>query len=130
MIFSNHSVIATDHAPHTDSEKGVEFDFAPFGIIGLETALSLAIMELVDKNILTWPELIAKMSVNPSNILGIDRGNLKKGSIADVVIIDPAKEYTYTKDSIESKSKNSPFINWILKGRASSVFVGGKLIKL
>jgi len=123
-------VIATDHAPHTDSEKDVEFAFAPFGIIGLETALSLSIMELVEKKILSWPELITKMSVNPSNILGIDRGNLKKGSIADIVIIDPDKEYTYTKDSIESKSKNSPFINWVLKGKVSKVFVGGKLTNL
>jgi len=121
-------VIATDHAPHTDSEKDVEFAFAPFGIIGLETALSLSIMELVDKNILSWTELITKMSVNPSNILGIDRGSLKKSSIADIVIINPDKEYTYTKDSIESKSKNSPFISWVLKGRVEKVFIGGKPI--
>ena len=120
-------VIATDHAPHTDSEKDVEFDFAPFGIIGLETALSLSIMELVEKNIISWPDLITKMSVNPAKILGLKKGTLKKGSIADIVIIDPDKEYTYTKDSIESKSNNSPFLNWILKGRAASVFVGGKL---
>ena len=119
-------VIATDHAPHTDSEKDVEFAFAPFGIIGLETALSLSIMELVEKKILSWTGLITKISVNPSNILGIDRGSLKKGSIADVVIIDPNKEYTYTKDSIESKSKNSPFISWVLKGSVERVFVGGK----
>jgi dihydroorotase len=120
--------IATDHAPHTDNEKDVEFDFAPFGIIGLETALSLSIMELVEKNILSWPGLIIKMSVNPSGILGIKREALKKGSIADIVIIDPNKEYTYAKDSIESKSKNSPFINWILKGKAVSVFVSGRLV--
>lgn len=120
-------VIATDHAPHTDSEKDVEFAFAPFGIIGLETALSLSAMELVEKKVLSWPELIVKMSVNPSNILNIDRGSLGKGSIADMVIIDPDKEYAYTKDSVVSRSKNSPFINWILKGRASKVFVGGRL---
>lgn len=118
--------IATDHAPHTDSEKDVEFAFAPFGIIGLETALSLSIMELVDKKVLSWPELITRMSVKPAAILGIDRGNLKNGSAADIVLIDPDKEYTYTKDSIESKSKNSPFINWILKGKAVKVFVNGK----
>lgn len=121
-------VIATDHAPHTDSEKDVEFDFAPFGIIGLETALSLSIMELVEKNIISWVGLITKMSVNPAKILGIKGGSLKKGTIADIVIIDPNKEYTYTKDSIESKSSNSPFINWILKGKAASVFVGGRLV--
>ena len=119
-------VIATDHAPHTDSEKDVEFAFAPFGIIGLETALSLSAMELVEKKVLSWPELITKMSVNPSKILGIDRGSLKKGEIADIVIIDPNGEYTYTEDSIVSRSKNSPFINWILKGKVSKVFVGGE----
>ena len=121
-------VIATDHAPHTDSEKDVEFAFAPFGVIGLETALSLSIMELVEKNVLSWAGLITKLSVNPSNILGIDRGSLKKGAVADLIIIDPCKEYTYTKDSIESQSKNSPFINWILKGKIEKVFVGGKLL--
>lgn len=120
--------IATDHAPHTDNEKDVEFDFAPFGIIGLETGLSLSVMELVEKDIISWAELITKMSVNPAKILGIKKGSLKKGSIADIVIIDPGKEYTYTKDSIESRSKNSPFINWVLKAQAAAVFVGGRLV--
>lgn len=120
-------VIATDHAPHTDNEKDVEFDFAPFGIIGLETALSLAIMELVGKNVLSWNELIKKMSVNPARILGIKRGSLKKGAVADITMIDPAREYTYTKDSVQSKSKNSPFIDWVLKGQAVALFVGGRL---
>lgn len=119
--------IATDHAPHTDNEKDVEFDLAPFGIIGLETCLSLSIMELIEKKILSWSGLITRMSVNPAKILGMKRGALKKGSVADIAIIDPNKEYTYTKDSIESKSKNSPFINWTLKGRATTVFVGGHL---
>ena len=120
--------IATDHAPHTDSEKDVEFDFAPFGIIGLESALSLGAMELVEKKILSWPDLIIKMSVNPARILRINRGSLKNGSIADVIIIDPDKEYIYKKESIESKSKNSPFINWQFKAKVTHVFVGGRLI--
>ena len=118
--------IATDHAPHTDSEKDVEFDFAPFGIIGLETALGLSVLELVDKKVLSWSGLIAKLSSNPAAILGIGRGSLKKGSPADIVIIDPAAKYIYKKESIESKSKNSPFIGWELKGRAVSVLVGGE----
>jgi len=122
--------IATDHAPHTDNEKDVEFDYAPFGIIGLETALSLSIMELVETNILSFSELIMKMSANPARILGVKRGTLKQGTPADIVIIDPKKEYTYTKESIESKSKNSPFINWILKGKASLVLVGGRPVRL
>jgi len=121
-------VIATDHAPHTDSEKDVEFDFAPFGIIGLETALSLAAAELVDKKVLSWPALISKMSTRPAAIPNVNRGSLKKGSVADIVIIDPDKEYVYKKDFIESKSKNSPFINWTLKARVTHVFVGGKLV--
>lgn len=118
--------IASDHAPHTDSEKDVEFDFAPFGIIGLETSLSLAVMEFVDKKVLTWPELILKMSANPARILGIDGGSLKKGGKADIVIIDPDIKYVYKKESIESKSRNSPFINWELKAKASWVFVRGE----
>jgi len=123
-------VIATDHAPHTDNEKDVEFDYAPFGIIGLETSLSLSIMELVETKTLSFSELIKKLSVNPAKLLGIGRGTLKQGSCADIVIIDPKKEYTYTKESIGSKSKNSPFINWILKGKATLVLVGGRPVKL
>jgi dihydroorotase len=121
-------VIATDHAPHTDSEKDVEFDFAPFGIIGLETALSLAVMELIDKKVISWPELIARMSDNPAGILGLNGRGLKKGNVADITIIDPGKEYIYKRESIESKSRNSPFIDWKLKSRAVDVFVAGRLV--
>jgi len=120
--------IATDHAPHTDSEKDVEFDFAPFGIIGLETALGLAVAELIEKKVLSWGKLIEKMSLNPAKILGIEAGGLKKGAPADIVIIDPREEYIYDKDSIESKSKNSPFAGWRLKGRITDVFVRGDLM--
>ena len=121
-------VIATDHAPHTDSEKDVEFEYAPFGIIGLETALSLGVTELVEKSILTWDALISKFSTNPAVILGIAGGNLGKGKSADIIIIDPAREYTFKKDSIESKSRNSPFIDWKLKGKVSAVFVKGVMV--
>ncbi|MCM8760609.1 MAG: dihydroorotase [Candidatus Omnitrophica bacterium] len=120
-------VIATDHAPHTDAEKDVEFDFAPFGIIGFETALSLCVMELLDKGVLSWPDLVMKLSTNPAKILGCCGGSLKKGSPADITVIDPEKEYVYTKELVESKSKNSPFIGWRLKGKAIDVFVGGVL---
>jgi dihydroorotase len=120
--------IATDHAPHTDSEKDVEFDYAPFGIIGLETALSLGISELVEKNILSWSGLIEKMSINPSKLLKADAPGLKKGAIADIVIIDPGKEYVYKKESIASRSKNSPFVGWTLKGKVTDVFIGGDLV--
>lgn len=118
--------IATDHAPHTDSEKDVEFDLAPFGIIGLETSLSLSVMELVDKKILSWSSLIEKMSSAPAKILGLQAGSLKPGLPADIVIIDPEKKYVYKKDSIESKSRNSPFVNWELKAKVQAVLVSGK----
>lgn len=120
--------IASDHAPHTDSEKDVEFEFAPFGIIGLESSLGLSIMELVEKGVLTWSELILKMSSNPAKILASKSGSLEKGKPADITIIDPNKEYILTKDSLESKSRNSPFINWRLKGKAAHVFVNGRLV--
>jgi dihydroorotase len=120
--------IATDHAPHTDSEKDVEFDFSPFGIIGLETAMGLSVMELVEKKAVSWNDLVKLMSLNPAKILGIDKGSLKKGKAADIIIIDPVKEYTYKKESIESKSKNSPFIGWKLKSKVTHVFVEGKMV--
>ena len=119
--------IATDHAPHTDSEKDVEFDFAPFGIIGLETALPLSVTELVEKKVLSWSGLIAKLSSNPAGILGIGGGSLKKGSPADIVLIDPAAKFVYKKEDVESRSKNSPFIGWELKGKAVSVLIGGEI---
>lgn len=121
-------VIASDHAPHTDSEKDVEFDFAPFGKIGLESSLSVSILELIAGGVLDWPDLVSKFTINPARILGLKSGTLGKGASADITIIDPKKEYTITRQSLESKSRNSPFIGWKLNGKASHVFVAGKLI--
>lgn len=122
-------VIATDHAPHTEADKDVEFDMAPFGIIGFETALSLAINELIDKKILTWEQLIAKMSYLPSEILKLsNKGRLSVGADADIVIIDPDKKWTFTKESIISKSKNSPFIGRAFKGCAVITICSGKIV--
>jgi dihydroorotase len=120
--------IATDHAPHTDAEKDVEFDLAPFGIIGLETALSLSVMELIETGVLTWPQLITKLSLNPSRILKLRRGTLSAGAEADITVMDPAKSHTYTKESVVSKSRNSPFIDWKLKGAVTHVFARGELV--
>ena len=120
--------IATDHAPHTDSEKDVEFDHAPFGIIGLETALSLTAMELVASGVLSWSETIARLSANPARILGIGKGGIAPGAPADLIIIDPDKEYVYARESIASKSKNSPFVNWRLKACVTHAMVGGKIM--
>ncbi|MHB9156261.1 MAG: dihydroorotase, partial [Endomicrobiales bacterium] len=109
--------IATDHAPHTEEEKNKEYDLAPFGIIGLETLLGLVVTELVEKKVLTWTEAVAKLSWNPARIFGLTgRGTLKKGSIADVTIIDPRKEYSLSATDFVSKSRNSPFIGHALRG--------------
>ena len=120
--------IATDHAPHLETEKLREINHAPFGMIGLETALSLAIMNLIDTKVLTWPELITKLSTNPCKILNYNRGTLKPGSIADITIIDPNKKWEYKRENIKSKSANSPFIGCKLKGFINSVLISGKIV--
>ena len=121
-------VIATDHAPHPENEKQKEFDHAPFGMIGLETALSTAVKELVDKKYLSWPELIGKLTANPAKILGYERGNLAEGSWADIVIIDPEKEWTYNREEIRSLSSNSPLIGKKMKAKVICVIVDGKVV--
>lgn len=108
-------VIATDHAPHHRDEKLREFDMAPFGISGLETALSLS-LRLVQDGILTYSELIEKMTVNPARVLQLDRGNLKTGSDADMVIIKKDRDFTVESEKFISKGKNTPFQGWTLKG--------------
>ena len=118
--------IATDHAPHGRHDKDVEFDKAAFGIIGLETALGLAVSELIEKKVLDWPALIERLSSNPARILHLKRGSLEKGAVADITIIDPLKGWTFEEKNIVSKSKNSPFIGWNLKGLVTDVFMNGK----
>jgi len=108
-------IIATDHAPHHKDEKQREFDMAPFGISGLETALSLS-LKLVQKGILTINQLIEKMTLNPAKILRIDKGTLKVGSDADIVILDINKEYEVESERFASKKKNTPFEGWVLEG--------------
>ena len=120
-------VIATDHAPHANAEKEWEFDRAPFGIAGLETSLPLS-LKLVEEKVLTMGQLIEKMSVNPAKILKIERGTLSKGAVADVTVFDPEKEWVLTKDVMQSKSHNSPFLGWKLKGKATDVLVAGRLV--
>jgi len=108
-------IIATDHAPHHKDEKRREFDMAPFGISGFETALSLS-LKLVQKGILTINQLIEKMTLNPAKILRIDKGTLKVDSDADIVILDINKEYEVESERFASKGKNTPFEGWVLKG--------------
>jgi dihydroorotase len=108
-------VIATDHAPHHMDEKLREFDIAPFGISGLETALSLS-LKLVQEGILTLNQLIEKMVLKPAKILRIDKGTFKVGSDADIAIMDINKEYKVESEGFVSKGKNTPFEGWVLKG--------------
>ncbi len=119
--------IATDHAPHHQDEKDVEFVLAANGIIGLETSLPLS-LSLVEDKALDLGELIALMTVNPARILGIDRGTLKQGAVADITIIDPDSRWTVEAGKLASKSRNSPFLGREMKGRAAYTIVGGKIV--
>ncbi len=119
-------VIATDHAPHAIDEKSGEFDYAAFGIVGLETALSLA-LKLVEEGILTLSETIAKLGTNPAKILKIDKGSLSMGSDADITIIEISEEWVVDSSSFKSKSRNMPFNGWKLKGKALQTIIGGRL---
>src|SRR5204863_9339553 len=118
-------VIATDHAPRAPEKKMRELDQAPNGIIGLETLVPICVMSLIEPGQLTWPQLIEKLTINPARVLGIDRGTLKPGAIADVTIIDPTAEWTIDPARFRSKSRNCPFAGWKVRARASAVLVGG-----
>ena len=120
--------IASDHAPHTENEKDIEFDRAEFGKIGLESGLAVSIMELIDKKILNWEELVLKIALNPAKILGINKGTLTVGADADIIIVDANKEFVLEKKRIVSKSKNSPFIGKIVKGLVEYTIFNGKVI--
>lgn len=117
--------------PRTPRKKKIrELDQAPFGIIGLETALPLMITRFVKTGILDWPLLIERMATAPARILGMpNKGTLRIGADADVTVIDPEQQWTVTEDSLHSKSKNSPYLGWELVGRPSTVIVGGAIKK-
>ena len=119
-------VIATDHAPHHRDEKLREFDQSPSGISGLETALGLS-LKLVEEGILTMKQLIEKMTINPAKIMGINKGTLKNGSDADVVIVNPDKDFKVEPEKFASKGKNTPFEGWVLKGAAVITICKGNI---
>ena len=123
------SVLATDHAPHAPEKKARELDQAPNGIVGLETFLPICVTHLVEPGHLTWPEMIEKMTVNPAGVLGIDRGTLLPGRPADVTVIDPNVEWTIDVSQFKTKSRNSPYHGWNVKGRAVATIVGGEVRK-
>jgi dihydroorotase len=119
--------IATDHAPHAQSEKEGEFDLAAFGIVGLETAVGLLLDRLVRPGILPLPTLVARLSRNPARLLGLPGGSLAPGAPADLTILDPAAEWTVNPARFESRSRNTPFGGWSLTGRPWKTIVGGRI---
>jgi len=121
-------VIASDHAPHTPSEKATNWIDAPFGIIGLETSLGLVLTELVHTGVLSLYEAIAKITINPAKVLGLEAGTLMVGRKADITIIDLEKDWIVDVNKFESKARNCPFDGWKLKGKAVMTIVGGKVI--
>jgi dihydroorotase len=120
-------IIASDHAPHCTYEKEVEFDFAPFGIIGLETELALS-LELVKKKVIDLRALVEKLTVNPARLLRLNKGTLSMGADADVTVIDLKREWTYDVAASASKSRNSPFHGWKFCGRAAATVVNGEIV--
>jgi dihydroorotase len=119
-------VIATDHAPHSFDEKQVEFQTAPFGIVGLETAIGLAVTELVGKNVLTLYQMVEKMAVNPRKILGLPPASVQEGARANITIFDPKAVWTVDIARFRSKSKNSPFHGFRLTGKPIGVLNNGR----
>ncbi|NLU51598.1 MAG: dihydroorotase [Clostridiaceae bacterium] len=121
-------IIATDHAPHHFDEKNVEFDLAPNGIVGFETAFPLSYTYLVATGILSLPQLVHKLSTAPSKLLNIDRGTIETGKAADIILVDLDNEYSIDVSAFLSKSKNSPFDGFKVKGRIVTTFVSGRIV--
>jgi len=120
--------IATDHAPHHYDEKEQAFEDAPFGMVGLETAVGLAVTQLVCTGLLSWSQLVERMSVAPARILQLPGGSLAAGSPADVTVLDPDAEWIVEPDRFLSRSRNTPFAGWRLRGRAWRTIVGGRTV--
>lgn len=121
-------IISTDHAPHSEEEKTGSMTKAPFGIVGLETSVSLVVTELLAKGVITPLKMAEIMSYNPAKVIGIDRGTLQVGKVADITIIDPNKEYVIDKNEFVSKGKNTPFDGKKVKGKVMTTIVNGKIV--
>ncbi len=119
--------IATDHAPHADFEKQREFDYAPFGIVGLETAWGLA-LTLVDEGVLSVEQVVASLTAQPARAFGLSKGTLAVGADADVTIVDPEAQWVVEPEQFRSKGRNTPFAGWKLKGCVVSTLVGGRVV--
>jgi dihydroorotase len=121
-------IISSDHAPHCDYEKEVEFDYAPFGIIGLETELALSLMALYHSKRMPLADLIAKFTVAPARLLRLaGKGTLRPGADADITIMDLEREWVFDVNASASKSRNSPFAGWPLKGKAVATIANGQI---
>lgn len=121
-------VIATDHAPHHADEKALEFDKAPFGIVGCETAIPLCVTKLIEPGVVTWPRLVELLSAAPARILNVPGGTIAEGAPADITVIAPDASVTIRAAALKSKSKNTPFDGWTLKGAAAATIVGGRTV--
>ena len=121
-------VIATDHAPHHYDEKNVEFDRAPFGIVGLETAIPICLDRLVRGGVIRLPRLVELMSVNPARILNIHGGSLAAGAVADITVLAPDLPVTIDRAALRSKSKNTPYHGWTFTGGVAATIVGGRIV--
>jgi dihydroorotase len=119
--------LATDHAPHLQSEKDLEFIAAPFGIASLECALPLYVKALIEPNIIDWPRLIAMLTCRPASVIKVDKGRLNEGARADITIIDPNAQYTIDANKFRSKSRNCPYHGWPVKGKVERTIVGGDI---
>jgi dihydroorotase len=121
-------ILGSDHAPHCDYEKEVEFDYAPFGITGLETELALSLMQLYHTKRLGLAEIIRKFTAAPAALLRLNKGSLKPGADADITVLDPEREWVFDPQTSASKSYNNPFYGWQLRGKAIMTIVGGKMV--
>jgi dihydroorotase len=121
-------ILGSDHAPHCDFQKEVEFDYAPFGITGLETELALSLMALYHTERMTLSAIIEKFTVNPAKLLNLKKGTLSEGADADITIFDPDQAWVFEREATASKSMNSPFYGWPLRGRAIMTIVGGRIV--
>jgi dihydroorotase len=121
-------VLCSDHAPHCDYEKEVEFDYAPFGITGLETELALSLMQLYHSKRMSLGDLIARFTTAPARILRLPKGTLSVGADADVTVFDPEAEWVFHREESASRSRNSPFDGWPLRGRPVATIVGGRAV--
>src|SRR5258708_7491163 len=126
LVDGSGDVIAADHAPHHYDEKHVEFDRAPFGITGLETAVSLCFDRLVHSGVIGIARLVELLSINPARILGVAGGSLAPGTPADITVLAPDLPVTVSAARMRSKSRNMPFEGWRLRGGVAATVVGGR----